>query len=97
MEAVRLIVPPEPELPAAAAADADHEIVRMKGDAPAGPLKGGLRPQDLRRGSSTIPLSAFFAGETPDKKLTVQILRLGDELELLALSAEPGGLRIRPA
>jgi hypothetical protein len=48
-----------------------------------------LRPQRLRSGSSAIPLGAFFTGTAPDKKLTAQILRLGDELELFALSAEP--------
>jgi hypothetical protein len=48
-----------------------------------------LRPERLRSGSSAIPLGAFFAGVAPDKKLTAQILRLGDELEVFALSAEP--------
>jgi hypothetical protein len=47
------------------------------------------RPTQLRSGSSAIPLGAFFWGAAPDKKLTVHILRLGDELELFALSAEP--------
>ena len=53
-----------------------------------GPAKT-LRPQRLRSGSSAIPLSAFFTGIAPDKKLAVQILRLGDGLEIFALSAEP--------
>jgi hypothetical protein len=48
-----------------------------------------LRPERLGTGSSAVPLSTFFAGSAPDKKLTVQILRLGDELEIFALSAEP--------
>jgi hypothetical protein len=48
-----------------------------------------LRPERLRSGSSAIPLSAFFAGIAPGKKLTVQILRLGNELEVFGLSAEP--------
>jgi hypothetical protein len=48
-----------------------------------------LRPQRLRSGSSAIPLSAFFTGTAPDKKLTVQIVQLGDEMEILAVSAEP--------
>ena len=48
-----------------------------------------LRPQQLRAASSAIPLSAFFAGTAPDKKFTVQILRLGDQLEIFAMSAEP--------
>jgi hypothetical protein len=43
----------------------------------------------LRAASSAIPLSAFFAGTAPDKKFTVQILRLDDALEMFALSAEP--------
>ena len=47
-----------------------------------------LQPARLRSGSSSIPLSEFFAGSFPEKKLTVQIVRLGDELEILALSAE---------
>ena len=48
-----------------------------------------LQPERLRLGSSAIPLNAFFTGTVPDKKLTAQILRLGDELEVFALSAEP--------
>jgi hypothetical protein len=48
-----------------------------------------LRPMCLQSGSSAIPLGAFFTGTAPDKKLTVQILRLGEELEIFALSAEP--------
>jgi hypothetical protein len=48
-----------------------------------------LRPERLRSGSSAIPLSAFFAGTAPGKKLTVQILRIGNELEVFGLSAEP--------
>jgi hypothetical protein len=48
-----------------------------------------LRPGDLRSGSSAIPLAAFFTGTAPNKQLSVQILRLGDELEVVALSAEP--------
>lgn len=53
-----------------------------------GPAKM-LRPERLRSGSAAIPLGAFFTGTAPDKKLTVQLLRLGDELEIFALSAEP--------
>src|SRR5262249_25341683 len=53
-----------------------------------GPVRT-LRPQQLRAASSAIPLSAFFAGTAPDKKFTVQILRLDDALEMFALSAEP--------
>lgn len=38
--------------------------------------------------TAAIPLSAFFAGSTPQKPFTVQALRLGGVLELVALSAE---------
>jgi hypothetical protein len=48
-----------------------------------------LRPKRLRAGCSAIPLGAFFTGATPDKKLAVHIVRLDDDLEILALSAEP--------
>jgi hypothetical protein len=48
-----------------------------------------LRPKRLRAGSSATPLGAFFTGAAPDKELTVHILRLDDDLEILALSAEP--------
>jgi neutral/alkaline ceramidase-like enzyme len=45
-------------------------------------------PASLAVGSAGIPLGAFFKGSTPDKLLTVQIVRLGDVIELVALSAE---------
>jgi hypothetical protein len=48
-----------------------------------------LRPDRLRTGSSSIPLSAFFSGNAPDKELMLQIVRLDDTLEIFALSAEP--------
>jgi hypothetical protein len=48
-----------------------------------------LRPKRLLAGSSATPLGAFFTGAAPDKELTVHILRLDDDLEILALSAEP--------
>jgi hypothetical protein len=63
-------------------------VARLDAIIAEGPAKT-LRPERLRSGSSAIPLSAFFTGTAPDKKLTVQILRLGDELEVFALSAEP--------
>jgi hypothetical protein len=47
------------------------------------------RPERLRSGRSAIPLTAFFTGTVPDKKLAVQILQLGGALEIVALSAEP--------
>jgi hypothetical protein len=45
-------------------------------------------PAKLAVGSASIPLGAFFKGSAPDKPLTTQIVRLGDVLELVALSAE---------
>ncbi len=38
--------------------------------------------------TAAIPLSEFFSGSAPDKPLTVQALRLGGVLELVAVSAE---------
>jgi hypothetical protein len=45
-------------------------------------------PATLATGSARIPLGAFFDGSAPDKPLTAQAVRLGDALELVALSAE---------
>jgi hypothetical protein len=45
-------------------------------------------PSTLSVASAAIPLSEFFSGSVPDKPLTVQALRLGEVLELVALSAE---------
>ena len=42
----------------------------------------------LQTGSAEIPLGDFFTGSTPDKRLTVQMVRIGEELEIVALSAE---------
>jgi hypothetical protein len=66
-----------------------ESLVARLGAVIAGGPSQTLRPERARTGSSVIPLSAFFAGTAPDKKLTVQILRLGDALEIIALSAEP--------
>ena len=46
----------------------------------------GLRNITLR--FAAIPLSAFFNGSAPEKPFTVQALRLGKVLELVAMSAE---------
>ena len=46
-------------------------------------------PANLTTGSATIPLTDFFSGSVPDKVLAVQIVRLGEEFEIVALSAEP--------
>ena len=45
-------------------------------------------PGNLRTGSAAIPLGDFFHGSVPDKMLSVQIVRIGDQLEIVALSAE---------
>jgi hypothetical protein len=45
-------------------------------------------PSSLRTGSASIALDRFFTGSTPDKRLAAQVVRIGDELEILALSAE---------
>jgi hypothetical protein len=45
-------------------------------------------PTELATGSASVALSKFFRGSAPDKPLTVQIIRLGETIELVALSAE---------
>jgi len=45
-------------------------------------------PGSLRTGSAAIPLGDFFSGSVPDKMLSAQTVRIGDELEIVALSAE---------
>ena len=45
-------------------------------------------PATLSVATAAIPLNAFFSGSAPDKPLTIQALRLGRALELVALSAE---------
>jgi hypothetical protein len=47
-----------------------------------------ISPERLSVGAARIPLREFFAGTAPDKPLAVQALRLGEDFELLALSAE---------
>ena len=47
-----------------------------------------LSPASLQTGSARIPLGDFFEGSTPDKPLAVQVVRIGEELEIVALSAE---------
>jgi hypothetical protein len=47
-----------------------------------------LSPARLQTGSNAIPLGGFFTGSTPDKMLAAQIVRIGEELEIVALSAE---------
>jgi hypothetical protein len=45
-------------------------------------------PASLRTGSAAIPLGDFFSGSAPDKMLAAQAVRIGEELEIVALSAE---------
>jgi hypothetical protein len=47
-----------------------------------------MSPAALRTGSAQIPLGDFFEGSAPDKPLTVQLVQIGEELEIVALSAE---------
>ena len=42
----------------------------------------------MQTGSAQIPLGDFFEGSSPDKPLAVQVVRIGEELEIVALSAE---------
>jgi hypothetical protein len=42
----------------------------------------------LQTGSAEIPLADFFKGSTPDKRLAARVIRIGEELEIVALSAE---------
>jgi hypothetical protein len=51
------------------------------------PVKS-FSPASLQTGSAQIPLADFFRGATPDKVLAAQIVRIGEELEIVALSAE---------
>jgi hypothetical protein len=52
------------------------------------PAENSIRPATLVTGAAKLPLEAFFKGSAPDKPLVVQVLALGDDLELVALSAE---------
>jgi len=51
------------------------------------PVKS-FSPARLQSGSASIPLGDFFKGSPPDKMLTARIVRIGEELEIVALSAE---------
>jgi hypothetical protein len=46
-------------------------------------------PAHLRTGSASIPLGDFFHGSIPDKRLAAQVVSIGEELEIVAVSAEP--------
>jgi hypothetical protein len=45
-------------------------------------------PTSLQIGSARAALGAFFRGSAPDKMLTAQIVRLGEEFEIVSLSGE---------
>lgn len=45
-------------------------------------------PKSLQTGAAKIPLSDFFRGSAPEKMLTAQVVRIGNGLEIVALSAE---------
>lgn len=47
-----------------------------------------LTPENLQCGSASLALDAFFSGSTPAKALSAQIVRIGGQLEIVALSAE---------
>lgn len=47
-----------------------------------------LTPESLQCGSARLALDTFFSGSTPAKALSVQIVRIGEQLEIVALSAE---------
>jgi hypothetical protein len=56
-----------------------------------GILQGTLRAlptTSLQCGSARLALDTFFSGSTPAKELSVQIVRIGKQLEIVALSAE---------
>ncbi len=64
-----------------------HKPGRRVCDIAQGPPRR-FSPASLRTGSASIPLGDFFTGATPDKPLAAQIVRIGEELEIVALSAE---------
>jgi hypothetical protein len=49
---------------------------------------GTSSPASLQSGSAAIPLNAIFEGSAPDKMLTTQVVRIGEVVEIVALSAE---------
>lgn len=46
-------------------------------------------PKSVSVSASSLPLERIFSGICPDKPLTIQIVRLGGSLEIVAVSAEP--------
>lgn len=63
-------------------------VTRVAATVTSDPIKT-LFPDRLRSGLGTIALNRFFSGSFPDKMLVAQIVRIGNELEIIALSAEP--------
>jgi hypothetical protein len=61
--------------------------VRMRDILTAGPA-ATLTMDSLQCGSASLALDRFFSGSRPDKDLSVQIVRIGKQLEIVALSAE---------
>jgi hypothetical protein len=45
-------------------------------------------PATLKAGSASIPLGDIFEGSAPAKMLTAQVINIGDEMEIVTLSAE---------
>jgi len=60
---------------------------RMRDILIAGP-SATVTADSLQCGSASLALDRFFSGSTPDKDLAVQIVRIGTQLEIVALSAE---------
>ena len=46
-------------------------------------------PKSLAVGSASIPIDRIFTGSVPDKMLTSRIVKIGQALEIVVLSAEP--------
>ena len=60
---------------------------RMRDILTAGP-SATLPIHGLQCGSASLALDRFFSGSKPDKDLSVRIVRIGKQLEIIALSAE---------
>ena len=63
-------------------------LARAVCDIAQGSPRSVFSPKSLRTGSAAIALSSFFAGDTPDKPLAAVVIAIGEELEIVALSAE---------
>ncbi len=65
-----------------------RSLAAQVGDIALGSPVKTLLATRLQTGSAEIPLGDFFTGSTPDKQLAAQIVRIGQDLEIVALSAE---------